>query len=111
MLAGVVALLLLGITNQAWLPAAGCLLLLVLLLIRIRSAKAPFIQPSLLLNKGYSLGLVIAFLAMGIGYSLPFLSPQLLTYVNRLEPGGGLRFSSSCRHDGAVRAQRRQTGG
>ena len=30
---------------------------------------------------------MIAFLAMGIGYSLPFLSPQLLTYVNRLEPG------------------------
>lgn len=87
LLAGIVALLLLAITNQAWMPAAGCLLLLVLLLIRIRSVKDPFIQPSLFLNKRYSLGLTIAFLASGIGYSLAFLSPQLLTHVNRLAPG------------------------
>jgi len=87
LLAGTVALLLLAITNTAWIPAAGCLLLFVLFLTRIRFAPDPFIKPGLFRSKGYSLGLTIAFLATGIGYSLNFLSPQLLTHVNELAPG------------------------
>lgn len=87
LLAGTVALLLLAITNQAWMPAAGCLLLFVLFMTRIHSVPDPFIKPVLFRSKRYSLGLTIAFLATGIGYSLVFLSPQLLAQVNQLEPG------------------------
>lgn len=87
LLAGAVALLLLAITNQAWMPAIGCLLLFALFLTRIHSVPDPFIKPGLFRSKRYSLGLTIAFLANGIGYSLGFLSPQLLAHVNQLEPG------------------------
>ncbi|PLT48029.1 major facilitator family transporter [Paenibacillus pasadenensis] len=87
LLAGTVALLLLAIASQAWLPAAGCVLLFVLFVARIRSVPDPFIRPDLFRSRRYSLGLTIAFLATGIGYSLVFLSPQLLTHVNRIEPG------------------------
>lgn len=86
-LAGTVVLLLLAITNQAWMPAVGCLLLFVLFLTRIHSVPDPFIKPGLFRSKRYSLGLTIAFLATGIGYSLVFLSPQLLAHVNQLVPG------------------------
>ncbi|MBB6736027.1 MFS transporter, partial [Cohnella zeiphila] len=54
-------------------------------LARIRSAREPFVQPGLFRNGSYSLGLVIAVLVMGIGYSLPFLSPQLLAGVQGLK--------------------------
>ncbi|RCW47865.1 MFS transporter [Paenibacillus prosopidis] len=87
MLAGTVALLLLAITNKAWFPGAGCLVLFVLFVVRIRSVPEPFIKPDLFRSKGYSLGLSIAFLGTGIGYSLAFLSPQLLFNVNHLAPG------------------------
>lgn len=87
LLAGTVALLLLAITNQAWISGGGCLLLFVLFLARIRSVPVPFIKPDLFRSRRYSLGLTIAFLASGIGYSLNFLSPQLLTHVNQLMPG------------------------
>ncbi|XEC97285.1 MFS transporter [Paenibacillus tarimensis] len=86
LLAGAVALLLLAITNETWMLAAGCLFLLLLFIVRIRSAAEPFIQPRLFRNKSYSLGLTIAFLATGIGYSLAFLSPQLLSDVHDLAP-------------------------
>ncbi|MGG3661311.1 MFS transporter [Bacillus gobiensis] len=87
LLAGTIALLLLAITNNSLLSGTGCLFLFVLFLVRIRSIKEPFIKPELFRNKGYSLGLIIAFLATGVGYSLPFLSPQLLSDVNHLAPG------------------------
>lgn len=87
LLAGTVALLLLAITNKAWLPGAGCLILFVLFVVRIHSVREPFVKPDLFRSKGYSLGLSIAFLASGIGYSLAFLSPHLLFNVNHLAPG------------------------
>jgi DHA2 family metal-tetracycline-proton antiporter-like MFS transporter len=87
LLAGTVALLLLAITNGAMMPAVGCLITFALFVARIRSAKEPFIKPDLFGSKGYSLGLAIAFAATGIGYSLAFLSPQLLTQVHHLAPG------------------------
>ncbi|WP_199615161.1 MFS transporter [Paenibacillus alkalitolerans] len=87
LLAGTVALLLLAITYEEWTLAAGCALLFVLFVARIRSAAEPFIRPALFKNKSYSLGLTIAFLVTATGYSLPFLSPQLLTHVNELTPG------------------------
>ncbi|QYR21834.1 MFS transporter [Paenibacillus sp. sptzw28] len=98
LLAGTVALLLLAITNQAWTPAIGGVLVFLLFAARIRSAKEPFIKPDLFRSKGYSLGLVIAFLTTGIGYSLIFLSPQLLTHANQLSPGliGFAMFPAAC---------------
>ncbi|AJY77806.1 MFS transporter [Paenibacillus beijingensis] len=87
LLAGTAALLLLAITYEAWMPAAGCLILFLLFAVRIRIAPEPFIRPGLFRNKSYSLVLAIAFLTTGIGYSLPFLSPQLLTDVSHLAPG------------------------
>lgn len=87
LLAGSVALLLLAITYETWLLGAGFLVLTILFAARIRTAAEPFIRPGLFTNKSYSLGLAIAFLATGIGYSLSFLIPQLLTEVNRLAPG------------------------
>ncbi|GAE09775.1 hypothetical protein JCM10914_6162 [Paenibacillus sp. JCM 10914] len=74
LLAGSAALLLLAITNTSWIQALGCLILLVLFTVRIHSIPEPFIKPNLFKSKRYSLGLTIAFLATGIGYSLPFLS-------------------------------------
>lgn len=86
LLTGAVAALLLAITNAAWPYAAGCAVLLIVFYARIRSAKSPFIRLELLRNKSYSVGIATAFAATGVAYSLPFLSPQLLTHVNGLSP-------------------------
>ncbi|MFC4104205.1 MFS transporter [Paenibacillus xanthanilyticus] len=85
LIAGAASLLLLAITNAAWLPAAGCILLLVLFIAQIRSAASPFIRPELLRNKSFTLVLIMASLTSGIGYSLAFLSPQLLGGVHQLD--------------------------
>ncbi|WP_169089142.1 MFS transporter [Paenibacillus sp. PL91] len=87
LLAGTAALLLLAITNKAWVPAVGCLVLFIMFMARIRLAVNPFIRLELFCNKSYSLVLTFAFLTTGIGYSLAFLSPQLLSQVNHLAPG------------------------
>lgn len=87
LLAGTVALLLLALTQSKWLLGLGSLLFLLLFIIRIRSAKEPFVQPRLFRNKGYTIGLIVGMLVMSVGYSLPFLTPQLLADVNGLAPG------------------------
>ncbi|GIN71713.1 MFS transporter [Bacillus sp. J14TS2] len=86
LLAGKVALLLLAVTNGAWIYAVICLFLLILFIIRIRYTAEPFVRAELFRNKQYSLGLMIAFLVSGIGFSIPFLSPLLLSDVNNLDP-------------------------
>ncbi|TYP73396.1 MFS transporter [Paenibacillus methanolicus] len=85
LIAGTASLLLLAITNAAWLPGAGCLLLFVLFVARIRSAASPFIRPELFRHKSFALVLLMASLTSGIGYSLAFLSPQLLSDVHHLD--------------------------
>lgn len=87
LLAMTVALVLLSVTNEAWLLAGCALLTLGLFIARIRTAAEPFVQPRLFRNKSYSYGLAIAFVVNGVGYSLAFLSPQLLSLVNGLAPG------------------------
>lgn len=79
--------MLLAITNGSWIAIAGCIVFLLMFVIRTRKVKVPFIQPKLFKSKKYTLGLIVAFFSTGIGYSLFFLTPQLLTDVNRLEPG------------------------
>ncbi|MBS4193000.1 MFS transporter [Bacillus sp. FJAT-49705] len=87
LLATTITFLLLGITNESWLFSIFGLLALVLFLIRIRSVSEPFVQPELFKNNNYTLGLLIAFLISGIGFSLQFLSPLLLAQVQQLQPG------------------------
>lgn len=87
LLGGAAACLLLSVTRGSWLPAAGSLLLFALFLIRIRFAAEPFIQPRLFRNPQYATGLGLAAIIAGAGYSIPFLTPQLLSDVHHLASG------------------------
>lgn len=87
LLAGTVALLLLAVTQSGWIFGVGSFMLFLLFLLRIRSAKEPFVQPRLFSNKSYSVGLVLGIFIMSVGYALPFLTPQLLADINGLAPG------------------------
>ncbi|WP_339294160.1 MFS transporter [Paenibacillus sp. FSL W7-1279] len=87
LLAGAVASLLLSITNPTALTLISFVLLLTCFIWRIRKAAAPFINPGVFKNVRYTLGLVIAFAVTGIGYSLVFLTPTLLTQVHQLRLG------------------------
>ncbi|GJM80241.1 hypothetical protein HMSSN139_27370 [Paenibacillus sp. HMSSN-139] len=87
-----VTLLLLGVTYGRWELYLGSLIGFLLFLWRIRLAPQPFVDPRLFRNRSYSLGLLLAVLVMGIGYALPFLTPQLLADVNRL-PAGWIGFA------------------
>lgn len=87
LLAGTVALLLLGVTQGGWIYGLGSLILFLLFLLRIRSAKEPFVQPRLFRNSSYTIGLVLGMFIVSVGYALPFLTPQLLSDLNGLTPG------------------------
>jgi len=87
LLAVAVALLLLAVTMGGWGIAAGSLIAGIAFFLRVRFAEQPFVSLSLLKNKQYALGLMMGMLLMGMGYSLPFLTPQLLAEVNHLESG------------------------
>lgn len=87
LLASTVALLLLAVTIGGWELGALSAILFLLFIVRIRSVQEPFVQPRLFANRRYSLGLMMAVFMMGIGFSLPFLTPQLLSEVNHLSPG------------------------
>ncbi|AYB45961.1 MFS transporter [Paenibacillus lautus] len=87
LLAGTVALLLLAVTQGGWIFGVGSLILFLAFLLRIRSAKAPFVQPRLFRNQSYTVGLVLGMFIMSVGYALPFLTPQLLSDLNGLAPG------------------------
>ena len=85
LIAASVALFLLGVTNRAWLYFVLGIAALILFVLRIRSAKEPFIEPVLFRNKQYTVALVLAFLISGIGISLYFLTPILLSKVHHLD--------------------------
>ncbi len=85
LLAVTLSLLLLGVTNRNWMIAVAGLAALILFIVRIRTAKEAFIQPRLFHNKQYAVGLALAFLISGIGISLFFLTPILLSEVYRLD--------------------------
>ncbi|CAM4238553.1 MFS transporter [Paenibacillus alkaliterrae] len=86
LLGGSVALLLLSISQGNWLFAIAGIVLLGLFVIRIRTAAEPFIQPKLFANKKYSFGLGITFLATGLSFGMPFLTPQFLFGLHDLTP-------------------------
>lgn len=85
LLAGTVAFLLLGITNSEWGKSIVSIIFLILFIVRLRLAAHPFIKLNLFRNKLYSNGLFIAFLVSASCYSIPFLSPILLSHVNGLD--------------------------
>jgi Arabinose efflux permease len=87
LLAGTVALLLLAITQGSLTLGAGSLAAFLVFIWRIRTAAEPFVSRALLRDRVYLMGLTIAALVMSISYALPFLTPQLLADINRLEPG------------------------
>ncbi|USK26880.1 MFS transporter [Bacillus sp. CMF21] len=84
LLAVAVTLFLLGVTNGTWWFMIGGVLSLVFFIARIRTVADPFVQPKLFENKEYILVLTLAFLINGIGFSLYFLSPLLLSQVQQL---------------------------
>jgi len=86
LLAGMVVFLILSITYSVLDLALGFLFCLILLIWRIRATSAPFVQPALFKNVKYTEGLILAFLITGIGYAVPFLTPQMLGEVYQLSP-------------------------
>ncbi|WP_138753119.1 MFS transporter [Paenibacillus sinopodophylli] len=86
LLGGSVALLLLAISQANFLFAVGGIVILVLFIIRIRTAAEPFIQPKLFHNKKYAFGLFITFLATALSFGMPFVTPQFLSGINGLSP-------------------------
>jgi len=86
LLAGTVSILLLALTNEnIWLAVAGAISFFGFIL-RIRYASAPFINPAIFRNKSFSFSLILSFIMVGIGFSIYFLMPQLLSTVNHLSP-------------------------
>jgi MFS transporter, DHA2 family, metal-tetracycline-proton antiporter len=86
LLAGAVAMFLLSITQSSWLLLLGGAVLLILLTLRLRTAKEPFIKPVLFRNKSYTTGLAIAFAANALSFGMPFITPQFLSRLNGLSP-------------------------
>ncbi|MCZ8518362.1 MULTISPECIES: MFS transporter [Paenibacillus] len=86
LLAVTIAMLLLSITNSAWIYFGLAVLFFALFLVRIRRDANPFIQPSLLQNRKYAAGLLVSFIASGLSFGIPFLAPQMLTQLNGLNP-------------------------
>lgn len=85
LLAGAVAFLLLSVTNSNLKLLAVGAVFFILFAIWISRVKHPFVQPALLRNKSYSISLVIAFIVNGLSFAIPYLSPQLLAAVNKLD--------------------------
>ncbi|WP_375163063.1 MFS transporter [Paenibacillus sp. SC116] len=84
LLGGTVALILLAITQSNLWMLVGGVVLLVLFIIRIRTAANPFIQPELFINQSYSVGLLLTFMATAMSFSITFMTPQYLTALNEL---------------------------
>lgn len=87
LLGSAVACLLWSVTINEWALLLASVFLLLLFIWRIRISSTPFISPALFRNKGYSVGLVVAVVATGVGYSIPFLTPLMLADVNQLSSG------------------------
>lgn len=87
LLAGTIAMLLLFVTSVAPWTFIGFVLLMAALLLRITRAEEPFISPRLFSNRRYALGLGIVFMTTGIGYSLAFLTPTLLSELHGMGDG------------------------
>ncbi|WP_166239630.1 MFS transporter [Paenibacillus turpanensis] len=86
LLAGTISLLLLAVTQSSFLYLLAGLVVLILFVIRVRTADEPFIQPKLFLNKQYTWGIIIAFFSTGLSFGIPFITPLMLTGLNQMTP-------------------------
>ncbi|WP_260504310.1 MFS transporter [Paenibacillus illinoisensis] len=86
LLAGTVATFLLALSKaNIWLVVIG-IIILVLFILRIRYTSDPFVNPAIFKNKQYSVGMVITFVLVAVGFGIPFLTPLMLSDVNGLSP-------------------------
>lgn len=84
LLAAAAGLVLTGVTEKSWILAAAGLAFGALFAIRIHAASEPFVRPELFRNGRYTAGIAIAVMVNGIGVSLYFLTPVLLSRVQEL---------------------------
>ena len=84
LLAGTVATLLFSLTSGNIWTVVALVIFFILFLVRIFSASAPFIDPDIFRNKQFSFSLAIAFVMIGVGFAIPFITPQLLSSINKL---------------------------
>jgi len=87
LLAAAIALLLLAFTYGSWAAGAGCVVAVLLFLLRIRAAETPFVDSALFRNGRYTAGIGLASLVTIVVYALPFLTPLLLAQVYGLPAG------------------------
>lgn len=78
----VAQILLTTTVHIAWI--FGAIVTISLFLIRIRTAKEPFVQPTLFQNREYSFYMMLAFVTTSIGYALFFTTPLFLSEVYAL---------------------------
>jgi DHA2 family metal-tetracycline-proton antiporter-like MFS transporter len=79
-----VAALLLVITNYSLWLLIVAVVAFVLFILRVNTARNPFIQPALLANRYYRNALISGFLAMGTAFGIMFLVPLMLSNANQL---------------------------
>lgn len=68
-----------------WEYAASLAVLAALFVVRLRTARVPFIDPALFSNAGFRSGLVVAFCLFAIVIGVVFVVPLLLSAVHGLE--------------------------
>ncbi len=71
--------------SNLWFLMTG-IVFLILFILRIRYAEAPFVKPAVFRNKSYATGMGIAFVLVAIGFGIPFITPQLLAQVHGFSP-------------------------
>ncbi|MFD1413727.1 MFS transporter [Oceanobacillus jeddahense] len=79
--------LLLAITREQWGLVFVTVIFILLFVVRIRSTLNPFVEPLLFQNGRYAIGILLAFLVSALGFSIPFLTPIMLTDMYNLSPG------------------------
>ncbi|KIL39874.1 tetracycline resistance protein [Gordoniibacillus kamchatkensis] len=75
----VVSLVVLFTTEGSWIYLLAAFAALLLFIVRIRSAKEPFVDPGLFSNPLYRTGLIIGFLIFGTVMSVMFVIPLMLS--------------------------------
>ncbi|WP_366296051.1 MFS transporter [Paenibacillus sp. AN1007] len=81
LLAGSIGAMLLALTNLNWWYLLMGIAVLILFILRILHAASPFVEPAVFRNRSYTWGMLISFILVACGFSIPFIIPQLLTHV------------------------------
>lgn len=81
LLAVSIGAILLALTQLNWWYLLLGIVTLALFILRILRAASPFVQPDVFRNRSYTWGMIISFVLVACGFSIPFIIPQLLTHV------------------------------